>query len=89
MSEQKTGITKAVWLRMLSNGGYWTVQELSAELDTHKRIDRLLEQLAEGGFCNRMDRTDRKRGVKYGVTPGCKVPQDIRLAEVLGAVQAG
>lgn len=82
MSTQKTGITKRIWLRMLAEGGYWTVPELAQALSVDKRIDGVLSQLAEKGFCQTRDRTDRPNGTKYGVTPTCKIPPEVTLEEL-------
>lgn len=85
--KEPTGITKALWLQMLTEGGYSTTRELSGAAEG-KRIDRILGQLVDGGYVQKVsDTTNHKRGVAYGVTPSCKVPQNVAVREILAAVK--
>lgn len=88
MSEQ-TGITKALWLQMLTEGGYSSTRELARSVNAgDKRIDRVLDQLADGGYCLKVANTEtHKKGVAFGVTPACKVPQNVAVREILAAVK--
>lgn len=70
---------------MFSQGGYWTIPELRRALAVDKRIDRVLTQLADNGFCHKKDRVDRLNGTRYGVTPACKIPIGVTLEELKSA----
>lgn len=73
--------TKA-WLHMLREGGLWTVPELvtvcGLQRDTFRNH---LARWTEAGCAV-------KRGTKFGVTPACKIPHGITLAELQDALAA-
>lgn len=89
MSEQHTGITKSLWLQMLAEGGYSSRRELARAVNAgDKRIDRVLDQLVDGGYCLKVSNTEaHKKGVAFGVTQSCKVPHNVALKEILEAVK--
>lgn len=88
MSEQGTGVAKEIWLHMLAEGGYSSIGDISRSLNFQdKRIDRVITQMWERGFCLKTSDPRRKHGVGFGVTASCKVPQNVLLKEILAATQ--
>jgi hypothetical protein len=86
MTTAKKGIVKAVWLQMLAEGGYTTLREARQTFaDCPPRVDRILQALAEQGCCVSAQDPTRPGGVRYGITPACKVPRDVKLGEILKA----
>lgn len=84
--EKATGITKALWLRMLTEGGYSTAAELTSAVSWKKeQVESILWVMENRGYCSKFRNPDRKNGVGYGVTPGCKVPKQVLLQDILAA----
>lgn len=81
------GIVKDVWLTLLADGGYSTLTEVKVAVEG-TRIDRILNALADQGCCVRVPDPGRKNGVRFGVTPSCKVPLGVSLQEIQQASEA-
>lgn len=86
MREHKSGVTKALWLRMLNDGGYSTLTELSNAADG-KRVNGIIDRMTAHGYCKKFRHPERKNGVGYGITTSCKVPREVTLAEILSAAK--
>ena len=74
-----TGTTRTLWLHMLKEGGRWTATELAAETRTDRRqADRLLRQMATIGHAVKFEGEPSS----FGVTPDCRVPREVTLADL-------
>lgn len=79
-----TDLTREVWLLLLREGGWWTLQELREHLDIDRgskerqALYHGLTGLVTSGAVARRD------GVKpqYAVLPGCVVPRGMTVGEV-------
>ena len=72
------------WLAIAS-GGWWTSREVWESLDndaTRQQIHESLHHMATHGFIEKR----RTSPMQYAVSPACKVPQGLTVAEVLRAL---
>lgn len=85
------GFTKDVWLYLLHSGGRSTTSEIviaCADEDaerTPERLAYLLCRMVENGNIVRYEKTRTNPHVTYGVTPQCKVPNQVYLHELENA----
>lgn len=85
MSDEKgnKGISRAVWLLMLREGGRWRPPELSKSLSQHMDGSTLTAMVNTGAL--RRFPLLGKKGSEYGVTLGCKVPIGVTLKDLVEA----
>lgn len=78
-----------VWLHMLSEGGRWTVGELTGVAGKDRgHLERILYSMVDHGHVIRYRAGHRKNGAAYGVDHSCRIPRDVPLREILKAVPA-
>lgn len=86
MTTPKSGITSKLWLFMLEHGGRWTTAELAEQHGyTAPQVDKLLWSMEGVGSVTRYRNSERKNGVAFGVTTNNRIPQRMRLSDVLTA----
>lgn len=84
----RTGIAKDIWLHICGEGGTWTPDEIAARFDLPRQAAALtMHRMA--ARIGTLKQYSASRGTKFGVTPECKVPQGISLAELakVGAIR--
>lgn len=85
------GIVTRMWLHMLANGGRWGVSELIEKLQIssmpRKRVDVLVNQMADRQQVVKYVDSSRANGVAFGVTSTCIIPTQIPVREVAAALQ--
>jgi DNA-binding IclR family transcriptional regulator len=80
--EKPTAIARA-WLVMLKQGGRWTQAELGEETGMPgAALGVALNAMHTRGFAVRYSENGLRR-YQYGVTPTCRVPQGVTVAQML------
>jgi hypothetical protein len=84
-----TGDTARIWLWLLKEGGRHAAVEVAngCELLDTAAAFTLLRSMTEYGSAMRWQ-VEGKRGSRYGVTPGCRVPQGVTVRELMDAVMS-
>jgi hypothetical protein len=85
----ETGVVARMWLHMLSKGGRWGVAEMMQVTGLQRRrADTLINLMALREQVVKYPDASRANGVAFGVTLGCKPPTQVRLSEILNAINA-
>lgn len=84
-----TGDSARVWLWMMKEGGRHAPPEIvkGCGLLDPAAASTLLTGMVNSGAAVRYQ-TEGKRGSRYGVTPGCKVPHGVTVRELMDAALA-
>lgn len=84
---ERTGISREIWLLMAKEGGRWSTAELT-EKTTYDRMGMAgcIASMVRGGILRQFDAPAGKRHrYEFGVTAACRVPQGVTLADLVGA----
>lgn len=77
-------MTKEMWLFLLKEGGRWCGSELHKAMNLERRrVAVLVGNMADTGQITRYEKTGPRSRVRFAVTPACKIPQGVTLAELM------
>lgn len=84
VDRSKTGLAKRIWLLLLKEGGRWRTAEISEALsELPYVVTQALYPLERRESVKRYEKPGKGQFVAWGITPGCKVPQGVSLADLL------
>lgn len=79
-----SGLTRAIWMLLVKEGGYWSAPEVLAALPdevfaTKVNVNNALRDMCDSGS---VQRKGDGRGTRYGVTGNCRVPMGLLVHEL-------
>jgi predicted transcriptional regulator len=80
---EHTGASARIWLFLLKEGGRWDAGSIArAIFEDDMSVHQLTRSMAGAGMLKRFERQLPKGKNEYAVTPDCKVPRDVTIAEL-------
>lgn len=85
MTRREEGFSNAeVWLLMLKEGGRWSAAEIGQRVGMGQtEAGTNLRAMHEFGTVQKWERVNPGDRVRFGVTPGCKVPRGVTVQDIL------
>ena len=81
------GLTKRIWLHLLSEGGRWSPREISMDLrEPYEDVRKATASMYEAGSILRHEK-GQERSISYSVGDSCMFPKWMTLADVRKALR--
>ena len=81
------GLTKRIWLHLLSEGGRWSPREISMDLrEPYEDVRKASARMYDTGSVLRHERGE-DRSISYSIGDTCRVPNGATLGDVRKALR--
>jgi len=81
------GLTKRIWLHLLSEGGRWSPREISMDLrEPYEDVRKASARMYDTGSVLRHEKGP-ERSISYSVGEACLTPKGVTLADVRKALR--